>query len=69
MVLQNEHVRAERTQLLKRVHDVEVELKGARQELEEAPPPPHKAGVVVLHVSVVAAPRVAVVQVLSLIHI
>ena len=63
MVLQNEHVRAERTQLLKRVHDMEVELKGARQELEEAPPPPHKAGVVALHVSVVAAPRVAVVQV------
>ena len=63
MVLQNEHVRAERTQLLKRVHDVEVELKGARQELEEAPPPPSKAGVVALHVSVVAAPRVAVVQV------
>ena len=62
MVLQNEHVRAERTQLLKRVADIEAELKGARQELEEGAAAP-KAGVVGLHVSVVAAPRVAVVQV------
>ena len=63
MVLQNDRVRAERTQLLKRVHDIEEELKGARQEPEEASPWPPKAGVVALHVSVVAAPRVAVVQV------